>query len=314
MTSFPLPQGSGRLWHRLGHHHRCPPGPRVLLTCLDFLNERVQSCNLPNKNEVIGFRDVTENCADLDFFVYYWPCQYRRADQQGIHCVLTSKARKGSLEMRPPKRNQQKSPLKHFGQKKLWKRYLSSIWIWIFWRSEAKKKSLILGKFGCVALDFRWFLGRNCRHADCEVPDLEYKVANGMPLGEAQMLLGGVLRCQVSQQGRNHFRNSVFLKSNFGMKPNKGSEFWESPIFLKHTLCLFIKECLKPVSTWGRSSTWIFVTKRSVQPQTSGDGRFLLQANGIQINSTLMQSKQNGAKTHHGMSYSHATCLCLCKV
>ena len=73
------------------------------------------------------------------------------------------------------------------------------------------------------------FLMRNCRHADCEVPDLEYKVANGMPLGEAQMLLGGVLRCQVSQQGRNHLEIVCFLKYNFGMKPNKGSKFWESP-------------------------------------------------------------------------------------
>ena len=52
---IPTAQGSGRLWHRLGHHHRCPPGPRVLLTCLDFLNGRVQSCNLPNKNEVMAF-------------------------------------------------------------------------------------------------------------------------------------------------------------------------------------------------------------------------------------------------------------------
>ena len=32
------------------------------------------------------------------------------------------------------------------------------------------------------------------------MPDLEYKVANGMPLGEAQMLLRGVLRLEVSQQ------------------------------------------------------------------------------------------------------------------
>ena len=99
----------------------------------------------------------------------------------------------------------------------------------MFWRSEAKKKSLIFGKLavcglGFVMMSWEKLQARGLRSARLRVQGSQWNAPR-----RGADVVGRRLEAWGVSTSRNHFRNSVFLKSNLGMKPNKGSKFWESP-------------------------------------------------------------------------------------